>query len=600
MMKQMRENTKIILWIVVVAFVVTIFAVWGLDLQTGGPGISASQGTVGKVNGEVITRTQYQAVYNQVLSQFREASPNNRVTYAQQELAHNQAWDNLVIGILTEKKVQELGIEVTDQEIVSYLRNSPPPEIRQYFLDENGNFDFAAYRAALNNPEADWTAVEALARQRIPLLKLNQYLTAQVHVSTAEVQQAFEEQNTQLTVEYVEFPIPSVSEIDYEPTEEEIRAYYDENPDEYTEGERAVVEYVRFPVEPTPRDLDDLRFTIGTLRDQILQGEDFAALAESYSTAATAASGGLTGFIPAASQRDSAVVAALDRLEPEEVSEPIETSTGVYLVQLVETSESEETGKLYNFRELYMELEPGTETYDSVFTLAQDVHLDAIENGLESAAETHNVTIQKTSPFIENYPIPGIGFVPSISRFAFNSKKGALSQILSDQDNYYICRLAERIPEGVKPYDEVKQQVIHALKVERAKDKAERLADAYRLKLVSGKLSHAQAAEAYGYSVQQLGPFTAAEPVGNIGPYSPFAYAALSVVEGETPPTVLSGNSYYVLTLTERSEFDLEAFKAQADAIHSRLLQQRIDAYIAYWYEELKEESEIEDYRAAL
>ena len=42
MIKQMRENTKVILWIVVVAFVVTIFAVWGLDL-TGGGGPGAEE-----------------------------------------------------------------------------------------------------------------------------------------------------------------------------------------------------------------------------------------------------------------------------------------------------------------------------------------------------------------------------------------------------------------------------------------------------------------------------------------------------------------------------------------------------------------------------
>ena len=53
MMQRFRENTKIVLWVVVVAFLITIFAVWGLDLQTGG--ISPQQNTVGRVDGTAIS-----------------------------------------------------------------------------------------------------------------------------------------------------------------------------------------------------------------------------------------------------------------------------------------------------------------------------------------------------------------------------------------------------------------------------------------------------------------------------------------------------------------------------------------------------------------
>ena len=60
MMKQLRENTKVIIWLVVVAFVVTIFAVWGLDLQTSGV-TGQGQGLVGKVNGVPVTPQTYQA-----------------------------------------------------------------------------------------------------------------------------------------------------------------------------------------------------------------------------------------------------------------------------------------------------------------------------------------------------------------------------------------------------------------------------------------------------------------------------------------------------------------------------------------------------------
>ena len=102
MMHKLRENTKVILWIVVVTFVVTIFAVWGLDLQTGNP--SSDPSVIGKVNDVPITQSQYQFIYNQFVGQLRSAAQNQAITYAQEEFIRSQAWDNIIYGILTDHK----------------------------------------------------------------------------------------------------------------------------------------------------------------------------------------------------------------------------------------------------------------------------------------------------------------------------------------------------------------------------------------------------------------------------------------------------------------------------------------------------------------
>ena len=130
MMKQMRENTKIILWIVVVAFVITIFAVWGLDLQTGGGTVGTQQNLVGRINGTPITPQLYQSVYSQLASQYRSSAPDGQLSYAQQELLREQAWESIINNMITEEQVSKLGITVTDQEVLSFLRDAPPQEIR--------------------------------------------------------------------------------------------------------------------------------------------------------------------------------------------------------------------------------------------------------------------------------------------------------------------------------------------------------------------------------------------------------------------------------------------------------------------------------------
>ena len=115
-----------------------------------------------------------------------------------------------------------------------------------------------------------------------------------------------------------------------------------------------------------------------------------------------------------------------------------------------------------------------------------------------------------------------------------------------------------------------------------------------------GRATQQDASEQYGYSVLTVGPFAVSEPIEDFGGYSPFSYAAFGVETGSTPPPTLSGNAYYVLTLAERTEFDSEAFQDQASGINSRLLQQKVDDYVAYWYDQLRAEGDIEDYRSTL
>lgn len=599
MMKQMRENTKVILWIVVVAFVVTIFAVWGLDLRGSGGGISGGQYNVlGEVNGVKITRDHYQAVYEQLAAQMRAASPSGRISYAQQEMIHDQTWDNIVTSILTEQEIEELGITVADDEVVAFLRTSPPPEIQQYFLDENGKFDFAAYQNALNNPEADWTAVEALARQRIPMIKLNEHLISQVHVSPFEIRRSYEEESVLFTAEYVSFPIADEDVSDYTPSEDEVREYYDTHPEEFRVGERSVVEYVKIPIEPTASDLDDLMYTVATLHEQLAAGEEFDIIAKTYSQAPTSSVGGETGFITA-SQRDTAVMSQVSIMNPGQVSQPIQTEDGVYIVKLLETEKEGEEAR-YNLQEIFIELEAGTQTVDSLVGLARDLQSQAVEKGLADAANELGLTAEKTEPFQRNFPITGLGFAPSVNRFAFANEVGTVSGVIGDEDNYYVCRVDQRLPEAIRPLEEVQTSIESTLRFERQKRMAHRKAEAFYRKLMTASDNFVDAASAYDYDVQRPDPFRVADPVGDLPPFSPFAYAAFDLYVNAVSPPIESRGAYYVLQVLERTTVDEEEFENRAPAIAERLLQEKTQAYVLYWYEQLREGAEIKDNRGGV
>jgi len=591
MMKQMRENTKVILWIVVVAFIVTIFAVWGLDLQTGTT--ASDPNIIGKVNGVKITRQQYQNVYQQFVQQYRQSTQNQPMTYSQEEFIRAQAWDNVIYNVLTSQEIRRLGITVSDEEVVFFLRNTPPAEVRQYFINEQGQFDAQAYEQALNNPEVDWTALEALARERIPLQKLNEYLAAQVHVTENEIRRTYELEATELKVTYARFPLDEVEMSDYTPSDEEISAYYEENKDDFIEPDRARVEILMLEIAPSGADIDDARFTANRVYEQLSAGEDFADMAKTYSEAPSSFVGGSVGYIQRG-LRDDTYFDALDALADGELTKPVSTDEGFYILKRIETQVTDGVTE-YNALEILIKPALSRQTTDSLFAVAAEIREQAVTDGLEAAGALRNITVVIPEPISENGPIGEIGFVPSINRFAFDEAATGISTELRDDQNIYLVRVIERLPESALPIDEVRDEIRDLIYLEKRNAIALQEARAFYLKAKSSDLE--TALKTYNLPEITTEPFRGADNVEPFGSFSPVAEAALTVLPGEFTPPVESGDAYFVVRVEERGELDTEDYRTRIPAIREQIRNQKIQAYVTFWYERLREKSVIEDNR---
>ncbi len=199
-----------------------------------------------------------------------------------------------------------------------------------------------------------------------------------------EMQKQYQEETIRMVATYTSFSIAEEDIGDYVPSAEDIQKYYDEHPEEFAQAEQCVLRYIKVPLTPSDRDRDDINFTIGVIREQ-LESDDFEVLAKTYSEAQTSEVGGDTGFI-ARAQRDERVMTAVDGLQPGDLSEPVWTDDGVWVVKLIETEE-EDGETRYRLNEIYLRLSAGSTTTDSLLTLAQTVQeATATEGGLESAA----------------------------------------------------------------------------------------------------------------------------------------------------------------------------------------------------------------------
>jgi peptidyl-prolyl cis-trans isomerase D len=523
-------------------------------------------------------------------------SQSGDLTAAQTEMIRDQAWENIVSNIITSEQIKKLGITVTDEEVLSFLKTSPPSEVQQYFKDKSGNFDYAAYQAALNNPDADWTAVEQLARERIPMVKLNHYLMSQVHVSATEVRRLFAEQNTKLVARYIQLPLDAEDLAGWTPTDADVKTYYDSHTDQFKDVEHAVVEFVRVPVAPSAQDRTDLINMVRDIRDKSTTTDQFKSDIETFSEAQTAKVGGETGLL-GKTQRDPAVMAAADALKPGEISQPIVTADGIYLVQLIE-KKKDKTEDKYNLRELFVKLNPSAATQDTLAAKARAVQESATaSNDLAAAAKEQGLDVGTSQPFAEGFPVPGLGYFPAVSRFAFASKPGAISAVISDDKNYIVCRLKERTPASVRPMDQVAEGIKQTLIHDRRVSLAMRKADGFERSATAQGATFDAAAAQYGFKVAKTDSFTVAQPPAGMMPNSAFARAALALELNAVSKPVESGTAVYVLTVIARRDPTQAEFTAKAGPVRDQVYRQKVQEYVAYWYGNVKDKSKIEDMR---
>jgi len=148
-MTRMRDNMPLILFLLLIAFLVTIVFEWGMD-YLGLRGRRSDE--IGAVNGKVITGKEFSELLRNY-TQMQKNQSGADLTEDQIEQLHDQVWQALVTQRLLADEAERLGISVTDQEIRNWVfSDNPPEELRRMFTDSSGTFQRAYMERFLSNP----------------------------------------------------------------------------------------------------------------------------------------------------------------------------------------------------------------------------------------------------------------------------------------------------------------------------------------------------------------------------------------------------------------------------------------------------------------
>lgn len=266
------------------------------------------------VNGDAITRSEFEEAYEGLLNRYRASlSGVNRLKFerdlagasgAHYELQlKSQLADELIRQALIRQATREFGIGISEGEIRQRLR-----EQLWSFLEANG-VPPERIEQALQDPKTYQSPFTRDLRRRIRQQVLEDRLRERV-----------------------------VGPMD--PTEDELREYYQRNRLRYFMPELVHVRHIliRIPEDAGEELVETARRKITEIRSQWEEGENFAALARRYSEdELSAPQGGDYGWIQRGDPTGESFVEAAFALEGSgDVSPPVRTERGFHLIQLVE------------------------------------------------------------------------------------------------------------------------------------------------------------------------------------------------------------------------------------------------------------------------
>jgi len=596
-MKAMRSQMKIILWIVVVAFVLGFGYVL---VGTEGGGRSQSKlarGIVGEVDGQAISYGQFREHLLRNLESYRQRTggdPDDAVT----RQIEQETWQNLVSEMILHQQYRRLGIQVSDQEVVGIIRHNPPAELQNHpDLMTNGAFDIQKYQSILRQPQnIVWLReYEGEIRRQLPLQKLRLQIMAGVRVTDQEVKQAFVDRNERARVSFLAVDPTAFYDPQAQIPPEEIAAYYKGHQKAFRSPERVRVSYVMFSKETTPRDLQLLEERIREIHQEAaFPGASFDTLAMNYSEdPGSVGKGGDLGWFGRGQMVPSFDSAAFS-LRPGQMSRPFKTDFGWHIVR-VDSARTEQGKPMVKARHILLQIKPSEETLSDIRTRAEAFAELARDQGFEAAAQVQELNAVPTSFFSRGHYVPGLGSAPEVVNFAFEEDVGSLSPVLDNRQFYLVAQLTERRKEGVQPLADVERNISMILLRERAKEQAGK--KAAELRALVDQAGSLEAAGRQAGIPLDTASFSREDFVPKVGTKNEFFAQAFALPVGAVSQPVVTDQGAYVMRVDRRQPADQALFVQAAPKLHEELMSKKQNEAIQRWFETVQKKAKIRDYR---
>jgi len=582
-MGKFRDNTGVVLWILIGSFGL----LWVIMDVFDPNALSAGPRSLGAVNGEPISFDEYNSrvqYYSNAYSQQTGAS----MTAETRAIYENQVWDELVSAQLLEQKMNELGITVTDQELLDMAYgDNPDPLIRQYFAREDGTIDRFMVQNVLQDEQysQEAIAIELQLRQKRRQQKLSNFITAGLQVTDQDVMAEYIKRNSFAEFSFVRFPYNEVEESEITVSDSDLRDYYNKNKERYKREESYRAKYVGFSTLPTGEDSTQIRKEISDLAVDFASAEnDSLFLVRQQSTTPYN-----SVFVTKTDLRED-YSPVLD-VEVGEVTEVLNLGTSAAIIKKVDENRSE-----IKFAVLSRVFEALPSTLDDAAENADEFqYFSTEESSFEEEAERAGLVTQEVFATKGSSFISGLGSSQQAMDFFRGADVGDISVPIELGSQFVVIKLEDKTEEGFRPLDEVRAQIETQVKNE--KRKAVTLAKVKEMLATNSSLESLSSSSSQ--EILSMDNLAASSTVITGAGREPGVIGAIfTMSDGQTSSVIAGLNAAYVVEVKSVTKPDPSTLDATtASTLRTELEQQENQRYLAIWLDELKEEADITDNR---
>ena len=500
MLSSIRNNRKalsIVLWLVIIAFVATIFVVWGVGEK------SNTLGYVAKVNDKIITYEEYQNRYKMADDEIRRYGGAVQIDNLSKRILESLISEKLMLI-----EAEKLDIPATDLELVSYIRSIPS-------FQSNGEFNIDQYEMVLRNNGLNPEQYEKAVKDEIKMRKMTNLIYQTQSIATdKEIENEYNYRKSNITVDYAAIPlntfeknipanpddaalkeyydltkeiyrVPAEIKVkyvsfdknkflsNYTVSDEQAKAYYDTNIKLYDKKESADISLIYILANNSDnKSMDAAKAKIDEAYSQLQSGKSFAEVADNYTDKnIISAEGGRIGVVEKGTLEKD-IETAVFSTAVNTYSKPVKVTNG-YIIAYVNNLMP---AKKYTFEEKKDEIKETIKTSSST-----ELFNKYLLNEFQKIADNGSITaIQKANPeysaniteldFIaENavFPVTAVAINPETKAALYKLSKGELSQTILDGSMAYIFEIVDKKPSYIPDMDKVKKQLIIDYRVDK-------------------------------------------------------------------------------------------------------------------------------------
>lgn len=251
--------------------------VLGDALQSGSSIMRSSQMEIGEVNGESIQYPDFAKQVEELGNIYRQNTQQSQLDENGWAQVREQAWQNSVQQIVMSDVFDNLGIDVSSDELFDMLQGSNlHPIVQQLFRNPNtGQVDKSAVINFLKNLDSGnvteeqrsyWMYLEnQIVKERMQS-KYSQMIGKGLFVTTEEAKQSVASNNKSVNFDFIALTHISISDSSVKVSEKEITEYYNTHKKEFKQEKTRDIEYITFPIKPSAADYKDAETWINKIK----------------------------------------------------------------------------------------------------------------------------------------------------------------------------------------------------------------------------------------------------------------------------------------------------------------------------------------------